>query len=203
MRGRIGLATPQTPSNAAGADAAADAHIATLLAWMQSHRADWTNTLRGVYALSVDRCTSADWSEATEEDVMSLVVASGANPGGEGGLRSWLTSHFAVLVGSCDSQPRREGNGETGGGGEGGGPVYVPRNHLLHRAIEASTGGDRSVLRELFDIMVRPNTPSKDPYVHARFSESSPEVSDDRHALLSKEPLLLENSTCSWTHSRA
>jgi uncharacterized protein YdiU (UPF0061 family) len=208
MKGRIGL--PQTQAQSpgddgddAGVDAGADNHIAALLAWMQSHQADWTNTLRGVYDLSMDRCGAADGSEATEKDVARLMSASGADPGGEGGLRLWLSSHFAMVMGSCGEKNQREASsaeqeiaqeeirrkGEGGGGGGGGdvggrgGPAYVPRNHLLHRAIEASTKGDHRVLQELFDVMIRPNMASKDPYVHARFSESAPEVSNQNQNL--------------------
>ena len=207
MKGRIGLSQMQAQTlgsdgDAAGVDAGADNHIAALLSWMQSHKADWTNTLRGVFDLSMDRCGAADGSKATEKDVVRLMSASGAERGGDGELRSWLSSHFAMVVGSCGDKNRRESvvveeemaeegtrtrggagaaeGGEERGAGAGagvaGGPVYVPRNHLLHRAIEASTKGDHSVLQELFDVMIRPNVASKDPYVHARFSESAPEV---------------------------
>ena len=54
-------------------------------------------------------------------------------------------------------------------------PLYVPRNYLLHKAIEDVQTHEKSTLRRLYDVLKRPFTPCNDQREHETMSAVAPE----------------------------
>ena len=121
MRAKLGLTTPD------GEDVAL---IEDLLAWMQTHQADYTQTLRQLARGGLPEAQrQADAALAQWHDRwQARLAAQGEN------LEATLTAMRTVN------------------------PVYIPRNHLVEAALAAATGpeADLSVLERLLAVLQNP-----------------------------------------------
>ena len=139
--------------------------VDSLLRTMQQTGADWTNTFRALCAAEAAGRRGARHSCAA---VVDAVVAHTADSGGaEGAVQrrvaweQWV-AHYSLRLGEEEDDPSTPG----GGGGNSDAarqaeqrrenPRYVPRNHLLHRAILEAEAGDCAELHTLCDVLAAP-----------------------------------------------
>ncbi len=124
MRRKLGLFTAEPEDVAL---------FKALLEWMQTTRADYTNTF-------------AD---------LATVLAPGDMRRGDAAFRSWHERWLARLA----RQPQSTGEAEQLRRAHA--PAFIPRNHLVEKALAAAVQGDLAPLERLLDVITA-------PYAHLR-----------------------------------
>mmetsp|Transcript_18056 Transcript_18056/g.36931 ORF Transcript_18056/g.36931 Transcript_18056/m.36931 type:complete len:178 (+) Transcript_18056:93-626(+) len=168
------------------------------MVWMSKVQPDTHNTLSAMAALqqrwqdAANAGVTQEEEEATRTETDANFVLGHANVAGTVGpeeveeLEQWLQRLKQVVL--------REVAQEWADGGRGAGEVsegrlwglqladvlYVPRNYLMHEAIEAAATGDLEPLQQLKQAMLSPRTRLEPASAHDKMASPPPAWAERR-----------------------
>ncbi|WP_027188373.1 protein adenylyltransferase SelO [Desulfovibrio cuneatus] len=140
MRGKLGLAAPQDDD---------EQLVADLLACMEQHHADYTNTFRALGAEEFPAGAGHPASAGNSTGAVSGVSPLFASPE----FAAWRTRWQARLAANPMGVPQAMQLMQQHN------PVYIPRNHLVEAALRsAEEQGDYAPLHNLLGVLAAPYT---------------------------------------------